>query len=333
MILADKIILLRKKNGWSQEQLAEQLNISRQSVSKWESGASIPDLDKIIKMSDFFGVSTDYLLKDELEEIEFGDSKDVPFEKDGKSVSLEEANTYMDLVEKAAKSFAFATMLCVLSPVCMILLAGLAEAKLIGLTEDMAGGFGLAILLLFVTIGVVVFIWQGMKLSRYDYLEKEFISLQYGVQGVVEKRRADFDRTYRGCIVLGTALCILAVVPLGIAAGFEMAEVVFVCFAALLLVIVSIAVLFFVWAAMIHGSYEKLLEEGEYTREKKEVNRKISFLPGVYWCITLAFYFLISMPDNSWGSPKSWIVWPVAAVLYAAVQGILGAVLKDKKQK
>ena len=68
MILAEKIISLRKKNGWSQEQLAEQLNISRQSVSKWESGTSIPDLDKILKMSAIFGVSTDYLLKDELEE-------------------------------------------------------------------------------------------------------------------------------------------------------------------------------------------------------------------------------------------------------------------------
>ena len=68
MILADKIIKLRKQRGWSQEQLAEMLNVSRQSVSKWEGGLSIPDLDKIIKMSSLFGVSTDYLLKDEMEE-------------------------------------------------------------------------------------------------------------------------------------------------------------------------------------------------------------------------------------------------------------------------
>ena len=47
MILADKIAELRKKNGWSQEELAGQLGVSRQSVSKWESAASIPDLDKI----------------------------------------------------------------------------------------------------------------------------------------------------------------------------------------------------------------------------------------------------------------------------------------------
>ena len=61
MILAEKIMEMRKKNGWSQEELAYQLGVSRQSVSKWESGASIPDLERILKLSEIFGVSTDYL--------------------------------------------------------------------------------------------------------------------------------------------------------------------------------------------------------------------------------------------------------------------------------
>ena len=67
MILADKIINERKKNGWSQEELAEMLDVSRQSVSKWEGAQSVPDLQKILKMAEMFGVSTDYLLKDEME--------------------------------------------------------------------------------------------------------------------------------------------------------------------------------------------------------------------------------------------------------------------------
>ena len=67
MILAEKIMKLRKQNGWSQEELAAKLNVTRQSVSKWESRASIPDLDKILKLSELFGVSTDYLLKDEMD--------------------------------------------------------------------------------------------------------------------------------------------------------------------------------------------------------------------------------------------------------------------------
>ena len=64
MNLSEKIQDLRKQNNLSQEQFAEKLNVSRQAVSKWESGQSIPDVDKIIAMSEIFEVSTDYLLKD-----------------------------------------------------------------------------------------------------------------------------------------------------------------------------------------------------------------------------------------------------------------------------
>ena len=55
MILADKIINERKKNGWSQEELADMLDVSRQSVSKWEGAQSVPDLQKIIKMAEHNG--------------------------------------------------------------------------------------------------------------------------------------------------------------------------------------------------------------------------------------------------------------------------------------
>lgn len=68
MSLNQKIAQLRNDNNWSQEELAEKLNVSRQSVSKWESGQAKPDLDKIIALADIFDVSTDYLLKDDTEE-------------------------------------------------------------------------------------------------------------------------------------------------------------------------------------------------------------------------------------------------------------------------
>lgn len=88
MILAEKIMQLRKKNGWSQEELAEKMNISRQSVSKWESGASIPDIDRIVALSGLFGVSTDYLLKDEIEEEQFSETEDIYEGSRSRSVSL-----------------------------------------------------------------------------------------------------------------------------------------------------------------------------------------------------------------------------------------------------
>lgn len=71
MVLADKIISLRKKNGWSQEELADKMNISRQAVSKWESAQTLPDLEKILQLSSLFDVTTDYLLKDEIENEDF----------------------------------------------------------------------------------------------------------------------------------------------------------------------------------------------------------------------------------------------------------------------
>ena len=70
MILAEKIVTLRKRAGWSQEELAAQLGVSRQSVSKWEGAQSVPDMQKVVQMSRLFGVTTDYLLKEELGEPE-----------------------------------------------------------------------------------------------------------------------------------------------------------------------------------------------------------------------------------------------------------------------
>ena len=65
-MLSEKLYQLRKKSGLSQEQLAEQLNVSRQAISKWESGSAFPESEKLIIISNYFGVSVDYLLKDDV---------------------------------------------------------------------------------------------------------------------------------------------------------------------------------------------------------------------------------------------------------------------------
>ena len=86
MIFADKLIKLRKRAGYSQEELAEKMGVTRQSVSKWESAQSIPDIEKIIKISELFGVSTDYLLKDNIEET-------ADINKDDANISVNRNNT------------------------------------------------------------------------------------------------------------------------------------------------------------------------------------------------------------------------------------------------
>ncbi len=333
MILAEKITRLRKQNGWSQEELAEQLGISRQSVSKWESGASIPDLDRIVTMSKIFQVSTDYLLRDELEdpeaEMKIVELSPVDEEELIHSISLEEANAFMDLTEKVSKRMAGAVALFVFSPVCLILLAGFSEFGKLAMSEDMAGGMGAVILLLIVAVGVAVVLMNGMKLSPYEYLEKEQISLQYGIQGIVEKKKESFAQTYRICIVVGVVLCIIGVIPLLLAAAIDAGDLVCIFCLAVLLCIVACSVFLFVWVGMIHGSYDKLLQKGDYSPKNKEINRKLSLFPGVYWCVVTAVFLGISFYYRNW--EISWIVWPVAGVLYAAVYNILRAILGNKK--
>ncbi|MBR2627044.1 MAG: helix-turn-helix transcriptional regulator [Peptococcaceae bacterium] len=70
MKLSDKILMLRKKEGMSQEQLAEKLNVSRQAISRWESGSALPDANNIRQLSRVFAVSADYLLNDDVDEYE-----------------------------------------------------------------------------------------------------------------------------------------------------------------------------------------------------------------------------------------------------------------------
>lgn len=338
MILGEKIAKLRKQSGWSQEDLAEQLNISRQSVSKWESGNSIPDLDKIVKMSTIFDVSTDYLLKDELEEPVPSESVPQYEQEIVRSISIEEANAYMDLTQKLAKRMAGATALCVLSPVCMFLLLGLAEYGTARgtenlVTESLAGGIGMAVLLFMVAVGAAILILNSMKLSRYEYLEKETFTLQYGIQGITKQRLDAFEKKYQLCIAIGTVLCIIGVIPLMMASTFETAynaiEAVYIWCISVLLIFVAFAVLLFVWSGMIHSSYCKLLQIGDYTPEKKALNKKIAYFPGIYWCIATAIYLAISFSFENWN--RSWIVWPVAGVLYVAIYGIVKVSVREKR--
>ena len=111
MILADKIITLRKQLGWSQEELAEKMNVSRQSVSKWESTNSIPDLNRVIMLAEIFDVSTDCLLKDD---VEISDAPKEGREPGLVQISLEQALQYVENKIEITSLITKGVVLCVL---------------------------------------------------------------------------------------------------------------------------------------------------------------------------------------------------------------------------
>ena len=333
MILADKIIELRKKEGWSQEELAEKLSVTRQSVSKWEGAQSIPDLDKVVQMSRLFGVTTDYLLKDELEIAEptmtNADDRQPPLRR----VTMAEASDYLALRRAAAPKMALATMLCVFSPIALIGLGGLSElsASAVRITEGAAGGIGLCVLIVLVAIAVALFISCGNKAKEYEFLEKEPFETEYGVTGMVKERQKAFKPAYDRMNLIGTMLCILSVLPLFAAAfsGRDFLAVMAVC---VLLALVGIGTYFFVYGRTVNGAMEKLLEEGDYTRDEKSRKNITGPVSVIYWLVVTAIFVLYTFGPNGNGQPRySWIIWAVAGVLYGAVMAVIRLIKQRNK--
>lgn len=319
MILADKIIEERKKNGWSQEELANKLGVSRQAVSKWESSGSIPDLQRILLMSELFGVTTDYLLKDEIEEERLNEYVETKTIK----VSMEEANQYLDMKSRGSKIVANATSLCILSPVPLIVLGKMTE-------DHTLVGFGLVFLLILVAIAVYLFVNYGLHESHMQHLEKESFETEYGVSGMVRERREQYESTFTRNIAIGVVLCILSVIPTIIAGVMEVEDYMSGISVGLLLIIVSIGVNILIRADMIKSSYDTLLQEGEYTKEEKHLKKKTDAFSGAYWCLMVAIYLGWSFWTNNW--EFTWIIWPVAGVLYAAVPGIVKMIICDREK-
>lgn len=319
MILADKIIEERKKNGWSQEELASKLGVSRQAVSKWESSGSIPDLQRILLMSELFGVTTDYLLKDEIEDERLNEYVETKTIK----VSMEEANQYLDMKSRGSRIVGNATSLCILSPVPLIVLGKMTE-------DHTLVGFGLVFLLILVAIAVYLFVNYGLHESHMQHLEKESFETEYGVSGMVRERREQYESTFTRNIAIGVVLCILSVIPTIMASVMEVEDYMSGISVGLLLIIVSIGVNILIRADMIKSSYDTLLQEGEYTIEEKHLKKKTGAFSGAYWCLMVAIYLGWSFWTNNW--KFTWIIWLVAGVLYAAVLGMVKMTIEGREK-
>lgn len=325
MILADKIIDERKKNGWSQEDLAEQLGVSRQSVSKWESAGSVPDLKKVIQMAELFGVSTDYLLKDEMEKENRGIAETSGRDSLLRRVSMEEANAFLDAKRETAPRLANSVSLFTLSPVALLLLAGIAESPNYNLAEGPAMAVGLAVLLLLTAVGIFIQITDRNKLSRFEYLEREPFETEYGVSGMVKEKKRDYESRYSLGLAGGTVICIVAVIPLLVAGVMETSDLVLILCVDLLLALVALGVNLMVRVSTVKESYDTILQAGDYAKNKKRIQAKMGAFSAAYWCLTTAIYLGWSTWRQDW--EESWIIWAVAGVLYGGVYGIVRMVL------
>ena len=332
MTFSEKISALRKQKGWSQEELAEKLMVTRQAVSKWESAQSMPDLDKLVQLSEALGISTDYLLKD-------GQAQSAPVPATAEQtvkprhVTQEEARRYLQLQTAAIPKTTLGVALCVWSPIALIGLPVLRSTLNWGFPEEICSGIGLCVLLVMVAAGVALLLTASGKLREFEYLEREPIETDNGAREQALHMQREMASFCTRQNTIGVVLCSLSVLPLfalmcvpGVPDGYYSLAV------CALLLLVGIACLLLVRTGSMRGAVDKLLEQGDYTRENKAKSRFVGAVSAAYWLVVTAAFLFYTFGPNGNGQPQySWFIWAIAGVLYGALMAALSVYRKKSK--
>ena len=319
MILADKLIYLRKKHGMTQEELAVRLNISRQSVSKWESAQAMPDIDKIVELSKIFNVTTDALIKDELE-LDTSDTESTPQAK--RHVTYETAVDYLKLKFRAAYLIAIATFIIILSPGVMLIIMSLPMRS-----EPLACGLGLTALFVLVALSVCIYIYSYFKTSGYEYISKENFSLDFSTVDMLIKTEKKLWRVRVIMNILATALCILSALPLILTALSPSASTLAIMIAlTATLFIVGVGVMLFIISGVKHSAISELKE----TKSTRTVctNKLQDSIESAFWTLTTAIYLLYSFTSGNWH--LSWIIFIFASAISCIISALFASARRAK---
>ena len=325
MILADKITRLRKQLGYSQEELAEKMNVSRQSVSKWESTNSIPDLNRVIMLADIFEVSTDYLLKDDIEI-----SEALNENKDSKTVqvSLEQALKYVDNKMEISRVTTKGVALCVCSVIPLFFFLAMAETNRLNLTDDIARALGVVSILLMVSLSVSFFIKANQYESDITLIDSEPFELAYGVHSIFDEKLRKLKPIYSKRLSAGIFLFITSYVPLLLVSILDGDSDIVLMMITVLMLMIAIGIYIVAPVSAKYEAYNNILKDSCVDTEKTRREKRSAQLAAFYWPLLTALYLGWSLWTMNWG--VTWIVWPVGAVLFSSLVGLMEFL--DKKR-
>ena len=337
MILADKIIKLRKQNGWSQEELANQLGVSRQSVSKWEGTQSVPDLNKILKLGEIFHVSTDYLLKDEIEEIteqNSVDESDKPAD-DGETVSMTigEVTEFFAKTNKTSIIKALSFGLMVFSPTWVSL--SVLFDELFGENPNMVLT-GLMMTITTICVGIFLMFFYYFMDKKYNFLNTRNIELEYGGSGVAEKQRDKNTAKYKTIQLIGIILLVLGFAITVIFAFLALINIrsaqnesiTAMIFELLMFPLFGLGVFFLVFANTRMDNIDKILEENKFTRLNKQRFAPLRVFGFVFIGISVVIIALVCLV-----SPQLlFVLLVIDVILYFVITAVYKDYLLNKKK-
>lgn len=334
-MLAEKIYQLRKAKNWSQEDLAAKMGVSRQSVSKWERGEALPDLERMISLSDVFGVSIDDLIRsnkiteDNQEEVQ-SQPKTTPPQADQESplaalneIDLASAHAYLQVKQVTSQSNAAA---------CFLIIIGSGSFfSLQMMVDELPSAFWLqiiawVILLTSIAIASASFMQNQQLSEEYRWIETQPHQLGFQVQEILERDQKAHREIWQKQTITGTSLCILSVLPLVITSSILDDDLPIAISLIATIALISAGVYQLMRSSGLKKGYQTLLQGPQASNRLSQTSDDdpefkkdpiLTQVQNIYWGLVLASYLTISFIFRAWA--WSWILFVIAPFLFDIV--------------
>lgn len=288
---------LRKMKGMSQEQLAEQLGVSRQAISKYESGNGYPETEKLIAICEIFDCSMDVVIKGKITADSSGEKK-----------------KYENLQNKFSKGIALGVGIILLGVTILLGFAGVANAATTAALEERYAIMGVIVLLCCILIAVPTFIMLGIEEENFD---KKYPQLpHFYTEEEVEK----FDKKFIKAIALGVALILVGVIAMIALYGLRMVGEESTMPTVILMGCVTIAVPIFTYFGIQKEKYDIEKYNRMHSEEGKKREEKSGKICGVIMLTATAIFLVSGWIFDLW--KMNWVIFPIGGILCGIVSTI-----------
>lgn len=291
MSLSENLQNLRKIKNMSQEELAEKLKVSRQAVSKWESGNGFPETEKIISICEIFDCSMDDLVKGKI-------SNDIKSEK----------SDYDLIMTKTAKGIAMGVGTILLGVSIMLTILGFATNEQV---EDQISLIGVIAILIGVVMALPLFILHGSKLENFKKKNNKIANIYS------EKEIEEGVSKYTKLLAVSISGILLGTIVMMLLMGLKVFGDESTLPVAVLMYFVTISVPFLIYSGKMKEKFDIEQYNKENTEEYKKIENKIGSICGIIMLtatiIFLAWGFIFGM----WYI--NWVVYPVGGILCGIV--------------
>ncbi|MEL7647393.1 MAG: permease prefix domain 1-containing protein [Sedimentibacter sp.] len=244
------------------------------------------------------------------------------YKSDISLITYEEAEGYIEDSRATAPKTALGVFLCIASPITLLVLIGLKELIFAEVKEELFIAAGLVVLIGMVATAVSYFIRYSSKLEKYDYLKENIFEIDYKAEQMVRKVQKQDEQTYKSAVSISVVGYILSALPVIVTPLVTETDGLSVISVAVTLAIVAFSTYNIINKSGAYDACNVLLQQGEYSAKNKS-NKAFQAVSKVYWLVVVAAYLGYSFITGNWA--MSWIIWPVAGVLFGAIKAIMDA--------